>query len=223
MYKRGFFEWIHDFKVLMSNWALFIVIFASLFVWPFFGGAVQEFAFDLFISAVIILSVFAVAGERNNKQIFQFGITLAAIWLTRLIEMPLFNGILRFVVIIYFISVVFKFIKLVYKRVNVDRYVIIEAVNGYLLLGIGFSLLVAFSNIYFPNAFSFKLPHDGSVSYDPIYFSFVTLTTLGYGDKLPISDVAKSVSLLITLSGQFYLVTIMAFIVGKMLTKTEDK
>jgi len=132
--------------------------------------------------------------------------------------MPLLNGILRLAVIVYFITTVFRFIKLVSKRDKVDKYVIIEAINGYLLLGIAFSLLIAFSALYFPEAFNFKMPGDGSISYDPIYFSFVTLSTLGYGDKLPLETPAKATSLLITLSGQFYLVTVMAFIVGKMLT-----
>ena len=209
-------------KLLISNWALFAVIFASLFVWPFFGGAVHDVVFPIFISSVIILSVFAVEGDRSKLFLVRFGFAIAAVWLTRFVEMPVLTGLLRFIVVIYFISIVFKFITLIYKREYVDRYVIIEAINGYLLLGIGFSLLIFLSNEYFPDAFNFTLPTDGSVSYDPIYFSFVTLTTLGYGDKLPISDVAKSISLLVTLCGQFYMVTVMAFIVGKMLAKKDE-
>ena len=136
--------------------------------------------------------------------------------------MPFINGLLRAMVIFYFLTVVFKFIALVSERKTVDNYVIIEAINGYLLLGIAFSLLIAFSMIYFPDAFNFSIPDDGSMPYDPFYYAFVTLSTLGYGDKLPLKDPAKAVSLLITLSGQFYLVTIMAFIVGKMLTNKKD-
>jgi len=214
---------LHRLQVLISNWALFAVIFASLFVWPFFSNqSAKEFVFNLFISSVIILSVFAVSGDKSRKMVIHVVVTLIALWITRVVDMPLMNGLLRGMVIFYFLTVVFKFIILVSERKKVDNYVIIEAINGYLLLGIAFSLLIAFSMIYFPDAFNFTLPSDGSMPYDPIYYAFVTLSTLGYGDKLPLQDPAKAVSLLITLSGQFYLVTIMAFIVGKMLTSKKD-
>jgi len=214
---------INRLKVLMSNWALFAVIFASLFIWPFFGNeSAKEFVLNIFISSVIVLSIFAVSGDKSKKMVFHVGITLIALWITRVVHMPFINGLLRAMVIFYFLTVVFKFIALVSERKTVDNYVIIEAINGYLLLGIAFSLLIAFSMIYFPDAFNFSIPDDGSMPYDPFYYAFVTLSTLGYGDKLPLKDPAKAVSLLITLSGQFYLVTIMAFIVGKMLTNKKD-
>jgi hypothetical protein len=43
------------------------------------------------------------------------------------------------------------------------------------------------------------------------------MTTLGYGDLLPVTPGAKSMAVLITLSGQFYLVIIMALLVGRLL------
>ncbi len=208
--------------MIISNWALFAVIFALLFVWPFLGNStIQEASFFLFISSVLLLSVFAVAGDKSRKSIIHFVITISALWISKIVHMPVLNGLLRFIVIIYFITTVFKFIILVSKREKVDNYVIIEAINGYLLLGISFSMLIAFINMYFPDAFNFKVPNDGTISYDPLYYSFVTLSTLGYGDKLPVEAPAKAISLLITLSGQFYLVTVMAFIVGKMLTNKQ--
>ncbi len=206
-------------RVLISNWALLTVISASLFVWPLFGNdTAKEVVFNIFITSVIILSIFAVSGDKSRKMVIHVIITLIALWITRIVHMPLINGLLRIMVVVYFLTVVFKFITLVSERKKVDNYVIIEAINGYLLLGIAFSLLITLIITYFPDAFNFTLPDDGSIPYDPTYYSFVTLSTLGYGDKLPMQDPAKAISLLITLSGQFYLVTVMAFIVGKMLT-----
>lgn len=209
-------------KSLISNWALFSVIFAYLFIWPYFSSSSESLVFNLFLSLVIVLSIFAVAKEQSKAFIFHLLIAIIAVWLLHSVESLLLIGIMRFVVIFYFFSIVIRFIKLVYRRKVVDTFVIIEAINGYLLLGIGFSLLIYVSGIYFPNAFNFVVNENSSVAYDPIYYSFVTLTTLGYGDKLPMGDVAKSISLLITLSGQFYLVTVMASIVGKMMTQRGD-
>ena len=46
------------------------------------------------------------------------------------------------------------------------------------------------------------------------YFSFVTLTTLGYGDVLPISRVARSFATLEAVIGQLYLAVVIASLVG---------
>jgi len=57
--------------------------------------------------------------------------------------------------------------------------------------------------------------------YDFLYFSFITLTTLGYGDVTPVSAFAKSVTLIIAVSGQLYLTILVAMLVGKFLSRTE--
>ena len=52
------------------------------------------------------------------------------------------------------------------------------------------------------------------VQFDMVYFSFVTLATLGYGDVLPVSDVARSVAILEAIVGQFYVAVIVAVLVS---------
>ena len=56
-----------------------------------------------------------------------------------------------------------------------------------------------------------------------IYYTFVTLSTLGYGDVVPSTPQSQAVSLLIAISGQFYMVIIVAAIVGKYISgKNKD-
>ena len=65
------------------------------------------------------------------------------------------------------------------------------AINFYLLTGITFSYLFLITHALIPNAFNVT---DQSVNSWPsyLYFSFITLTTLGYGDILPTAPLAKS-------------------------------
>lgn len=51
-----------------------------------------------------------------------------------------------------------------------------------------------------------------------IYYSFVTLTTLGYGDIVPVSPSARSLATLEALTGQLYLTVLVARLVGLQIT-----
>lgn len=52
------------------------------------------------------------------------------------------------------------------------------------------------------------------------YFSFTTLLTIGYGDILPVSLVAKRAVMLVGLAGHFYTVFTTSIIIGKYLSVT---
>ncbi|NNL01024.1 MAG: two pore domain potassium channel family protein, partial [Eudoraea sp.] len=54
---------------------------------------------------------------------------------------------------------------------------------------------------------------------DLVYYTLVTLTTVGYGDITPQIPVAKSLSMIIAISGQFYIAVVVAIIVGKFASK----
>jgi voltage-gated potassium channel Kch len=84
-------------------------------------------------------------------------------------------------------------------------------------------LLFVILDLYAPNSFSNILAEQDTFS-TFIYFAFVTLTTLGYGDISPLTPLARSLSTFTALFGQLYLVIIMALIVGKFLnTKGSDQ
>jgi hypothetical protein len=51
---------------------------------------------------------------------------------------------------------------------------------------------------------------------DFVYFSVVTITTLGYGDLTPATDIGRSLAMLETLFGQIFLVVLVAFLVGML-------
>jgi len=84
-----------------------------------------------------------------------------------------------------------------------------EAVVGYLMVSAAFAEL--YKIIYFnvPNAFS-GLEGAASLS----YFSVVTLTTLGYGDILPVSMYAKSLVTMEAVTGVFYMAVLVSHLVS---------
>ena len=58
---------------------------------------------------------------------------------------------------------------------------------------------------------------------DFLYYSFVTLTTLGFGDISPISSVAQTVSYLEAVTGAVYLAVLVAVLVGTFFAQARDK
>ena len=90
--------------------------------------------------------------------------------------------------------------------------------NGYMCLGL--LAFFMFSYIEFSNPDSFKgLLISGmevSTKIDSlIYYSFITLLTIGYGEIIPVTPVAQKVAVLTGLIGQFYIVIITAVVVEK--------
>ena len=85
----------------------------------------------------------------------------------------------------------------------------------YMLIGVLWSLVYIFISIIYAEAFHGDLPFsEYSHMWDYLYFSFVTLTTLGYGDITPSLPLVRSLAYLEAICGQFYLAILVASLVG---------
>ena len=102
-------------------------------------------------------------------------------------------------------------------RVTANK--IVGSLCIYLLIGVIWGLIYLFIAVIFPEAFHNDLPFDKySDMWDYFYFSFVTLTTLGYGDITPTLPLVRSLAYLEAICGQFYLTILVASLVGAYLT-----
>ncbi len=100
------------------------------------------------------------------------------------------------------------------------------AVCVYLLIGVIWSLLFGILEIAAPGSLRFsdadagvqEALRTGAPQGAMTYFSFVTLTTLGYGDIVPVSQAARSLAWVEALLGQLYLTILVARLVGLHMT-----
>ncbi len=105
-------------------------------------------------------------------------------------------------------------------KVTLDT--IAGGISCYLLLGVVWMLL--FAAVYTVNPAAFGFPGDSAAAVQVaaasgdlrifIYYSFVTLTTLGYGDIVPMSDAARALASLEAIVGQMYVAILVARLVG---------
>jgi len=109
-------------------------------------------------------------------------------------------------------------------RVNVYR--VIGGVAGYLLIGYtwAFAYQLLVQNV--PGAIQFEPPMANMILRQPshlIYLSFITLTTVGYGDVHPVHPAARSLAVAEALVGQLYLAILIGALVGMALkARSED-
>ncbi len=89
---------------------------------------------------------------------------------------------------------------------------ILMPILGFLYLGIIGGVL--FELMYLADYRSFQLIK-GFTSYSFYYFSFISITTVGYGDITPLTAPAQSLTLVLNIIGQFYLAIVIAVFVGK--------
>ena len=92
------------------------------------------------------------------------------------------------------------------------RYRITAAVAVYLIFGVLWARLYEIVYLFNSAAFSVDLKVD---PYSLIYFSFVTLVTVGYGDIVPVSIAARSLAILEGVVGQLYMVILISSLVSE--------
>ncbi len=107
---------------------------------------------------------------------------------------------------------------------RVTRQSVIGAICGYVILGFLFAFVYAVLTYFNSNAINVggqplgveQVSNVQRHLSELVYFSFITLTTVGYGDIVPVSPIARSTVILEALAGQLYLAAFVARLIGAM-------
>jgi hypothetical protein len=108
-------------------------------------------------------------------------------------------------------------------RINLHR--IVGACGTFLLLGLVFAQAYRLMALFVPHAFAIGgVPAEaGAMDYRFIYFSFVTLTSTGYGDITPLHPYTRSLAAFEGIAGQLYLAVLIARLVGLEMEWREEQ
>ena len=170
-------------------------------------------------SLILIFGVYTVLHE--SRMLFGFALILAmanlfTIWweyASWSIGVALVHYGCLFIFFLFIIVIIFKQIA---KETSITRNVIYGAVTIYLLLAFVWGLM--FTVLFILDKESFRnvvIPVDSHFSPIPFwYVSFLTITTLGYNNTAPASDLAKSLAMVEAVIGQLYLVLQVSLLVG---------
>ena len=123
---------------------------------------------------------------------------------------------------LYFSLITFFLFKDIVRSKKATGSVIIGAFSGYFMIGVICFFIYAFLDNAYPDTINVNMENEKGV-WDMFYFSFITLTTIGYGDFSPTSSLGQKIVILQGLTGQFYLAIVLAILVGKFLSHDENE
>jgi len=116
---------------------------------------------------------------------------------------------------------------LVFKEGRITGRHIQGAIAVYLLLGLMWAFLYHILSLTLPGAFleagAITQDTTGGMRRDLTYFSFVTLTTVGYGDIIAVHPLARMLVILEALVGQLFPAILLAWLVSMQIVHSKDK
>jgi hypothetical protein len=198
--------------------ALLVVLVAAIFILPVLApsGDLGEIINDLSLTLVLLSGAAAIAerGPMHLVTVTLCAVAVALRWLEWLVPSSI-SALARegsaLLALILVLGIVGARVFEAGGTVTADR--IMGAVVLYLLLGIAWAAAYEVVATHAANAFAGgDLRAKGPARW--MYFSFVTLTTVGYGDITPVAPAARSLAVLEALLGQLYPAIILARLVS---------
>jgi hypothetical protein len=207
--------------------AKFSTLFAALMVlvavMPFLRpGAVGGTLLQVLVTLLLISAVYAAADDGKRALRIAVSIAVPALvlsWAGRVSSNLTLSAVGGILVAVFLTVTAVAIVRYIIRAQRVTSQVVFGAVSVYLMMGIVGAFLFSLLELGAPG--SLRLPGvEGGAMDDPThfsaiaYYSFVTLTTLGYGDITPASPYARSLATMLAVTGQLYLVVLVARVVG---------
>jgi voltage-gated potassium channel len=188
---------------------------------PLLGGFIRMgILTDILFAAILISGLWAVS---RGRAVF-IAALLAAIpalvlgWVGRFAGVALLGALDRVFLIIFMGITLVALVSYIARAKEVTAEIIMGAASSYFLIGLVWAFTFSLIERFAPG--SFRFPETSmDVESQFIYFSFVTLTTVGYGDITPVSMIARYYSVLEAVTGQLYLAVLVSGLVGLFISQ----
>lgn len=207
---------VHRFSAVELLITLVLLFVSSPFVQSLHHGAAIEAAL---MTLMLISGVLAVGGKRRTLLFTALLATPAVVgrWVHHFRSdwMPLPAYLAASLVFVAFVIV--NLLRFVLRSSRVNAEVLCASISAYLMLGLLWALAYTLEAQTNPNAFAFNTPGAASgtmAGSEAFYFSFVTLSTVGYGDITPVSNVARMLAVTEAMTGLLYTAVLISRLVA---------
>jgi len=205
--RHGWRKWVNSDHSLAA--LLFFLVFYCFFIYPLACANGQANTLASFsFSVVLILGVLATTGHKavRTGMVALAGAAFTSHWLHFFVEAHAVHVIAAAAATLFFIVLSFLITERVFRGGGITIWRIYGAIAVYIILGILWGELFILVYLWEPSSFYFEL--SSKLGEPPmselLYFSFTTLTTVGFGDILPMHPIARALVNLEALVGQLY-------------------
>ena len=205
---------------------LLLALIGLILIMPYtHADIVSRVGLSILGSLVLIAGAYAI-GRSRQMVVASFGLAILAIvlqWSALLSRVPVLFGLAGIAYIAFLGLTIGEVLRYLLRRGPVTADKLHGALAGYIMIAFLWAFLYAIVEVFAPGSFNF--PHTDST--DPhaffrlLYFSFTTITTVGFGDITPVSDQARSLVMIEEFVGVFFVGILIARLAGLYPPKTE--
>ena len=209
--------WTTDAGLTTLLASLLIYIFL---LYPLGGLPLVKFFSNVFFSLILIAGAVTVSRNRIFRMlVFSWGfLSFIFLWTRYLFPHQVFVFVSTCLALGFLVLLICLILGQTLREGPTTYHRIMEAVAAYLIVGVMCSLAYFLIEFWAPGAFNIQGPFapEGGEALRPhfFYFSFVTLTTVGYGDIVPVHPVARTLVILEGVAGQLFPAILIARLVS---------
>lgn len=205
---------------------LLAALFGAVLIPPYFDGhALFNLIWKGVFTTVLVAAAYTVVGQRRIllMAVLLLLPTLATLWLEHFRHSNLVFYLDNLTTIAFLGFICYRFLLHILSARQVTTNIIVASMCVYLMMALMWAAIYSNINLYFDGAFRFPAEQATMALEEQMmgvftYYSFVTLSTLGYGDIVPVHKVAQSWAAVEAMIGQFYIAIIMARLVSLHVT-----
>jgi len=205
-----------------ANHYLLASIILVFFIGPvaFDYGLLSIVNLEILFLVILIFSIFL---HQHDSKLFKVTVASLIIILINILFFDNNQSVSQYFLKILIVSItIVELFREIFKTKIIDSHIISSAISIYVLVGIFWYLLFMFLLMIDPDSFYIRNYNPEMVSIDMIYFSFTTLTTLGYGDITPVSYTAKMWSITEAMMGVMFLAVMISRVVSLFGSKKKN-
>jgi voltage-gated potassium channel len=216
-------DWIARKRFHLLLFCTIMVLILPAFSGP---GSLSNLLFWVTITFLFLQSLVAANLKRSRKNVARI-IVVGLILITWLKPVGIDSIIIEIIktaaFAAFFIFVVYYLFRFIRQAKDASMDVLITAINIYLLIGIVGASIASLLEKLYPDAYNLPahLNPDKMISF--FYYSFITMSTVGYGDITPTIPETQALAYFLAITGQLYVAIIIAFIIGKFMAQTNKE
>lgn len=199
--------------------ALLIVLLALVMISPLVSGVGAGFVLELMFDAVLLAGVYSVGPSHHRWPFLVLTVVALGVrWGEQLSGGGLFDLGALGITVVWLGYAIWILVAHLFQQREVTVNMIFGAVVAYLLVAVAFALLFQILEMQHQGSFSGitseAFETHKKLDQSLMYFSLVCLTTMGFGDIVPVSNLARPLAVLEGVFGQLYLAVMIARLVG---------